>query len=126
MSMELCGSTVIFVSGSVLCRHNERGRHRQRKHPGSEVPTDMIAEKLDGLAIGSPLQILEDTNAQQQDWLDSLPAIVGAVTFFQLFARPRQNGVDFQGEETIAVVLWKKRGTRRGGRKKIGLSGERR
>src|SRR5215204_3092637 len=89
-----------------------------------EVPACVVAQHLDGEAIGLPVQVLEETDAQKKNRFDSDTSVIQAIAAFQFRAGRHQPRVNELGEETIAIGLTEKTGgnCRRG--KEIGLSGE--
>src|SRR5664279_4764063 len=89
-----------------------------------KVPASMVTKPLDGLPVGDPLQILQQTHAQQQNRFEGHAAIVGTVTTLQLGTSLSQHRIDLQGKEPVAVSRAKQAAGEPGGGKEFRLGGE--
>src|ERR1039457_1029184 len=90
----------------------------------SKVPTGMITQLVNGLAVGHSLQLLEDAHAQQQNGLNGHAPIVSTIAPFQQGTRFSQMRVNQSGKERVGV-LWAKEAGRESGRgEELRLGGE--
>jgi hypothetical protein len=69
-----------------------------------EVPTRMIPQALQGLTVGNPVEVLQETDPQQQDGLNGTAAAAGLVGLLQKGAAANQAGINLLSEETVTVV----------------------
>jgi hypothetical protein len=65
----------------------------------------VIAQHVEGLAVGDALEVLEEADAQEDDGLDGGAARAGGIGGLDLGAGGDDAGEDEGGEEAVAIGL---------------------